>query len=246
MRNTDLAERVLRRFTDNLRAASIVGDLNEAAGEKGAAWFWRSYAGVLVSFAWRPTCAFALAALAGYLANRYDGVPVYSAPIVHTGPVDLSPWIWNIIGVTTLTWMIACYSAIRFGPQDRLTRISLGFAVIGTVTGWFWWVPAMPIVAAVFSLLLCAYALSSREGRRSLAATVALLVGLAIIWTTTLKIFFGVLFGFFQHYRIATGIAAWSYSCFFVAMALTCASCAWIHGALVVRRDDVASRISDR
>lgn len=49
MRRDVFAEWTLARFMQRDRAAAVVGDLQEAALVKGAAWFWKSFLG----YCWR-------------------------------------------------------------------------------------------------------------------------------------------------------------------------------------------------
>src|SRR5262249_28573790 len=65
MRSLALTEWLLARFTSEGRAASIAGDLFEEYWGRGHARFWLSVSGVLLSFVWRRSLAFALALCLG-------------------------------------------------------------------------------------------------------------------------------------------------------------------------------------
>ncbi len=233
MRNQKLAEGLLALFMDRARAASVFGDLAEEAGEKGGAWFWRAYAGVLASFAWRPVGGFLLAAAGCWWAPRYFyyGPSILPDPVVYG--ISKAFFASTLTGLGALSCFIFLFSVIRFGTRDRLTRLSLGFGVIGGVMGWFWFVPAVPALAAVSIAAIIGAAMWSASGRRSLAALVglwlvltALEVGGLILYRAGVDHVLGL-----KSSQAAYGI--WFYSWYFGVLIIACLLCALVHRRLI-------------
>ncbi|MGD0303874.1 MAG: hypothetical protein ABSC71_03500 [Candidatus Acidiferrales bacterium] len=232
MRKTAFAEELLALFMDRARAASVVGDLAEAAGEKGDAWFWRAFAGVLASFAWRPIGGFLLVAAGCWWAPRYFSVGVYGGPDVVPMGIGRDFFIGLVTSLGALSWIIFLFSVIRFGTRDRLTRLSLGFGVVGGVMGWFWWVPVVPALAAISIATMVGSAMWSAAGRRSLAALAGLWLALTAIEFTGLKLY-RVGIDHVLGYKNTTTAYVWFLCWYFGVLIIACWLCTRVHRRLI-------------
>jgi hypothetical protein len=234
MPNTTFAEWLLRLFTDEKRAASIVGDLAEESGDKGRAWFWQSYASVLASFVWRPFAAFVFAtAVAWYGGSFYPGMGFYYPLNVYARHGLAEAWLLAVVMAGASSAFIFLFSAIRFGLNDRMTRLALGFAVLGSVSGWFFFVSYMPAVATVAVAILCGYALMSQVGRRSIAAIVALWVAFCLIQRAGYWVFIEVHRNVLDRWQYVPAYSVWFYFCYISGLALCAALCAYAHRRFV-------------
>jgi hypothetical protein len=233
MRNTAFAEGLLALFMDRARAASVVGDLAEAADEKGDTWFWRAYAGVLASFAWRPVGGFLLAAAGCWWSPRYFSVGVHGGPDVILVGIGKGFFIGLVTSLGALSCVIFLFSVIRFGTRDRLTRFSLGFGVVGGVMGWFWWVPAVPVLAAVSIAIMVGYAMWSAIGRRSLAALAGLWLALIALEFAGLKLYRVGIDHVLGYRNSGTAYGIW-FSCWYLGVLITaCWLCTRVHRRLI-------------
>jgi hypothetical protein len=185
MRSERIAERVLALFVGRVKAASVVGDLAEVRGERGARWFWWSYADILLAASWRPVVAFVVVAAGYWYGGRYL---VGGAWLSRGGSVGE-----QFVGVTAMVGALSAfvflYAALRYGLGDRLTRLALGFAVTGQVAGFFFFVNGMAAMAAAAYVVLCGTALLSASGRRALGAIAGLCVAFDLVERVGLRIF---------------------------------------------------------
>lgn len=128
MRSVAVAEWVLARYAEKQRASAMMGDLLEQRERKGAWWFWRAYAGVLLAAAWRPLLAFVAAVFAAaqawnWLMNRQIGIwqtPVLQAELLVT----------TFLGVSG--WFVTVYSGVRYGVRDVLTQLAAVIALLSS------------------------------------------------------------------------------------------------------------------
>lgn len=235
MRRIAFAEWLLRQFMEQARAMSIVGDLAEVAGEKGAAWFWSSYAGVLASVAWRPACGFALAAAAAWFGGRYYiGSGGLGILIYLYAPSGLPTVLMRVVNHTgDFSAFIFFFAAVRFGLNDRLTRLALGFAVLGLTVDWFSFVNYMPAIAVAAVAVLFVYGLMSQKGRQSLTSITVLWIAFAALHYIALKIFRAGIDDVLGFRRASAVYASWFYFCYIGAMALACFLCSRVHRAVI-------------
>lgn len=239
MRSQAIAERLLALVSDRARASSILGDLAEAGREKGTPWFWRAYTGVLASFAWRPVAAFAFAVGVAWLGGRYytGGGSFYSLSEVHSTTGGLATLIlMNDAG--RFSAFIFLFAAVRFGLNDRLTRLALGFAVLGSLVSWFFFLDYMSAVAAAAITALCVHALTSPKGRRSLMAIAVLWIVFTALEYVTLKIFRAGIDHVLGYRSAPAEYEVWFFCCYFGALAIACLLCARVHRA-VMRRGEL-------
>jgi hypothetical protein len=172
MRREAMAERLLALFVGRVKAASVLGDLAEERGERGARWFWWSYADILFAAAWRPVAAIGVAFATIWYGGRYVAGPngmVGYTPVEYIA-FSRASWLADVVSIGAISTFLFAYSWVRFGSQDRMARLALGFAVTGVMVAWFSFVPVVPWMAAAAYVILCGVALASRKGRRSLAA----------------------------------------------------------------------------
>jgi hypothetical protein len=233
MRNQKFAEGLLALFMDRARAASVVGDLAEAAGEKGDAWFWRAYAGVLASFAWRPICGFLLAAAGCWWSPRYFAVGITAGPDVIPRGIGLNLFVGFVTTVGALSCVIFLFSVIRFGTRDRLTRLSLGFGVLGGVMGWFWWVPVVPALAAISIVAMVGSAMWSAPGRCSVAALAGLWLALTALEVGALMLYRAVADHLLSPRGSLAGYSIWFSCWYFGVLVIACLLCALVHRRLI-------------
>ena len=128
-----MAERVLAWFVGRVRAASVMGDLAEARGERGARWFWLSYADILFAAAWRPVAAFVAVSAGYWCGGRY----LVGGVVLSRGGSVAARFVEAVAMVGAFAAFVFLFAAIRYGLNDRMTRLALGFAVTGQVAGWF-------------------------------------------------------------------------------------------------------------
>jgi hypothetical protein len=238
MRSTAFAEWLLRQFTDEKRAASMVGDLAEESSEKGSAWFWRSYTGVLTSFAWRPVVAFVLAATAAWFGGSYYPGAGFYFPIsiyAHHGLAEA--WLLMVVTAGASSAFIFLFAAIRYGLNDRMTRLALGFAVLGSVAGWFFFLSYMPALATAVVVVLCAYALMSEKGRRCITAIAGLWVAFYCVEWATYSVFIEVHRHVLDRWKYLPAYLPWFYICYVGGLAVCAMLCAKAHRALLEPRD---------
>jgi hypothetical protein len=235
MRSQAIAEGLLAMFTDRARASSIVGDLAEAAREKGDAWFWWAYADVLGSAAWRPVAAFVSAAAVAWFGGRYYvGGGCFSA-LLNVNPASgLPAFLMRVLdNAGEFSAFIFIFAAIRFGLNDRLARLALGFAVLGIVVDWFFFVDYMSVLAAAAITILCVHALRSPMGRRSLGAIAVLWIAFMALDYVGLKTFRAGIDHVLGFRNAPAAYGAWFCFCYFGGLAIACLLCARVHRAVI-------------
>jgi len=124
MRSVAVAEWVLARYAGEQRAWTVMGDLLEEREQKGAWWFWRAYAGMLIAVAWRPILAF-IAALFGcgsawrmLMTQQFGVVVTLQLTVAHFTAVS--------------GWFVVMYSGVRYGLRDMLRQMSGIVAALAT------------------------------------------------------------------------------------------------------------------
>jgi hypothetical protein len=178
MHSALIAEWMIGRFTDQERAASIVGDLVELEPRKGIMWFWFSIARVVFSLAWRRPLAFIAAFYAGNLAFWALTLAVSGEHAPHRPPDQWEPVFRLFSGVGFVACVACINAAIRYGPRDRLARLAL--AVTGSVAAvvYYWWQPIILMVCiALFFSLAWVTAMSSEYLKAALVLLVATAAG---------------------------------------------------------------------
>ena len=144
MDSVAIAEWIVSRLTTTSRAVSIVGDLAELKPEKGSCWFWLSLAGVVLSLGWRRPLAFLAAFYVGnwaFYCFQIANVGIHTRhrpPDYPWMPVFCALWL-----VAAVLYAVLFYTAIRFGPRDRLTRFAGCFGLLVAGVIYFWWLPAI-------------------------------------------------------------------------------------------------------
>jgi hypothetical protein len=168
MRNTFWAEWIVARLTDRSRAASIIGDLLEAAGEDKTLWFWWSVTGVVLSFVWPSLVAFVAAFVCfSALARAWFSMNY---------PAHMPPQIWTpFFSVFGLLYMAAPYALVRYGFRDRFAQLTVALCAPMAAVLFCWWIPAvvLPCIALVLSIVTFSGAFVS--GRRALLVLAAAL-----------------------------------------------------------------------
>lgn len=204
MRSASIAEWVVGRFTSKKRATSVVGDLVELEPQKGLLWFWASMAGVVLSLSWRSILGLVAAYYVrgwafGRLGLAYFGKYGPDRPPEHLwrptiALLSLFGTLWTpVIALLTffgsLLWMALVYVAIRYGLQDRVTRLALAWTGLITTVVFYWWQPVILYVCLALSICVAAISILKTEYRKAaliLLVTVATGFGsfvLATYWS---------------------------------------------------------------
>ena len=124
MRSVAVAEWVLARYAGEQRAWTIMGDLLEEREQKGAWWFWRAYAGILVAVGHRPVVGFVAAYFASVWA--WNALMTRQIGVVVTLELTIAHFL-AVIG-----WFVVMYSGIRYGVRDRLTLLGGAVALLAS------------------------------------------------------------------------------------------------------------------
>ena len=137
----NVLEWTLARFTEQERAAAILGDLLEIAKTKGRAWFWANFARVLARLAWRGPAAwvvgygvgvmlfehFTTGDLASNSLNMSAGNPTTTVPMMAA---------MVVAALSVPGWFIAPYGAVRFGLGDGMSRLAVPLCAVATLGLW--------------------------------------------------------------------------------------------------------------
>jgi hypothetical protein len=241
MRNAVFAEWMLTRFTDKRRASAIVGDLQEAARQKGSGWFWRSFAGVLVACAWRPVGGYLAAAFGtGLLSVGVLSAAIFFAPMRHGSAMLQQIMGTKFPSATEILLPVALFASFRFGFRDMLTRIAMGYVVLCALTWCFWWQATVPHVLLTVAAIGVVAALFSASARRAIAA-----VGLLTLIRALLNVItFLPMMVCFRHFR-SISISMFLYFGAFARLVdiwLICLCCVWIHRHMLEPRGTTAER----
>jgi hypothetical protein len=183
MRSASIAEWLVGRFTSKERAASVVGDLVELQSQKGLLWFWASLIGVVVSLSWRAGLRF----IASFLVYGAALLILEMVGMSHL-PRDSQHWPPSIRLMLTLDvsftigarlWMILMYTGIRYGLQDKVTRLALAWASLATVAIVFWQKPMLLLICLAAGIWMASVSISRTRYRK---ATLVLLGTVATGW----------------------------------------------------------------
>lgn len=168
MRNASAAEWMVSRFTSKERAASIVGDFVELESQKGAAWFWLSVAGVLLSLCWRRSLGLvAVLYMSGWTYAHFQ-MMLFG---IHSRHHPMEVWVEALLMlafVGILLWMILIYGAISHGVRDRATQMSFLWTVLMTSIILFWLKPTVLAACLALGLILAWSSMSNLENRRAM------------------------------------------------------------------------------
>lgn len=181
---------------ESSRAASIIGDLLEAVPQKGAGWFWRSVAGVVLSLAWRRTFGFAAAFWFGIYSAGAQETPIYG----HHG-LDFShrpshiwiPFVILLRGVCSLLAFATPYASFRYGVKDRFVRQIFVVWLLSNVFISFWWIPAVTVTSGAIGVAFFFHSIISARERKALSAFIVAL-GLSLVAALLSALTFHALF----------------------------------------------------
>jgi hypothetical protein len=172
MRSASLAEWILARFTTRERAASIVGDLLEAAPQKGKLWFWLSVTRIFLSLTWRRPLAY----IAAYgVALCWLQAVQFSVFGVHA--IYRLPETWRLT-FHYLNFASAClsvgwaYMATRFGFGDSFARYLLAASALTVGFTFFGGLPFVALASGLLAACGFVYLVTSAERRKGLLALV--------------------------------------------------------------------------
>ena len=239
MRSVAAMEWLLARFAGKRQAAAMMGDLLEQREQRGAWWFWRAAAGVMLAVAWRPVLGFVGAFYVCNWSQSALQMRTFGIHAEHHPEVLWTPTLMTASVVGSTMWFMFVYAGIRYGLRDHVTRLSLGIAALATTLIFGWWQPLVLALCAIACIGLIATAAISRGYRRaSLVVTAVELSGIiALLAFTSLgslyqsHVYSGPIGD--REWRAHPSIvwvwfAVWPLTTF--AMASTCA---WIHERLM-------------
>jgi hypothetical protein len=251
MRKAVWAERILSRYVDRNRAASIVGDLVETTALQGSLWFWLSVVRIVLYLAWRPTLAFVAALYIGLFWRREFTIQANILPYQTRPNVlylilaclrlgipygNMSELHFRTVWFGTVFWIVVPYAVIRYGLRDKFAQLASGLCLLMTVIVFFSRIPAVIVVCVALALSFFIGSLRSAPRRSALLALAGVLViafagGLLSMY---LKAELGdILFFQFPHLTINRTVIF----CFWLlAIWITTTACARVHQRL--RRRD--------
>jgi hypothetical protein len=181
LRSLALAEWLLARFTSEGRAASIAGDLFEEYWVRGHARFWLSVCGVLLSFVWRGSLAFAVALCLGLYSFDFLHNLVYNVHEIHQPAHALKPLLDFVCLASILFSFGMAYSAIRFGVRDAFTQQIVVAWGLGCILSAYWWISPVAIACTLLGAWnVLSSALNATRRRALIASVLALGFGIAI------------------------------------------------------------------
>lgn len=177
MRKPPFAEWFLSQDIGPERAAAIYGDLEELAATRGRLWFWTAYLRTIISLGWRTGgSAFILGLVCLRLmfgtvvpwVMSHRTASLSDAGIFGLNDPRVRMLSWNLSLVTAQFLVFAFpFVWIRFGMQDRLTRICCALFVVAMPVYSFR--PWVMDISGVLTLLILTAALVAPPWRKPLA-----------------------------------------------------------------------------
>ncbi len=162
------AEWVVRRWTSQRRAASIVGDLVELRPQKGSLWFWMALAGAVLRLAWRPILATVAGFYAGAYALSFFQMAIWGIRVQHHPAGYAWTPVFSVFnGGGAIVCLVLVYAAIRYGVRDRLTQLAVVLAGLCTPIAYLWWKPVVLITCIALIAGVLAASLLDRAWRRA-------------------------------------------------------------------------------
>lgn len=159
MRNVAMTEWVIARFAGERQAATIMGDLLEQREQKGAWWFWRSVAEILLAVAWRPVL--------GFVGALYVFAYAYNGTMTREFGLWVTPGLEVATFLGVIAWFVAVYAGVRYGVRDRLTQLSALTAVLGSAAACLWRSPVIVGVCAALGFAIVVVSATVRSWRRA-------------------------------------------------------------------------------
>jgi len=230
MRKASVVEWMLARVMTRANAASVIGDLEEARGKKGEMWFWRSLFSIWLSCGWRPTGGYLVAAAGGGAFLGYFDSAFFSSMALHDWTAAQRAWGSSISLLSGLTAIVAGYCLIRFGVRDVVSRLALGYTVVGAVASTFWWRNEVVFAAVSIAAAIAIVSLLTRSGRRGFGVVAAVTALQILIWPILLTL--SVTAGKHLPHSATAFVALLSFS-YLAGAGFVCASCGWLHSQLI-------------
>jgi hypothetical protein len=164
----------------------------------------------------------------GLAALHLAGGPELSAFGTHAQRDRTPSWTTTLTLLVSLVLIITCYSAVRFGVKDALTRFASSFSLIGTLGIAMWRLPTVSAIATVLGLLLFATKMFFADGRKAVGAIAILSFVQCFVWIgrprafrdDRSKYFFRALEPIMKVLLLAGYI---------IFIWLICAACTWVH-----------------
>lgn len=170
MDKANVAEWLLRRVVDPVRASELVGDQLEAHPTAGRLRFWISIAQLLLMFSWRTIIGVAaspvvglLLALAFFLFANPQSRNAVGLPETTVFHAKL-----YLLGVSILLWAATVFSLVRLGWRSTLTGIEFIASVLWSASLSFSWQWTPAIILTILWVGFIAFCLSSAKRRRIL------------------------------------------------------------------------------
>jgi hypothetical protein len=164
MHNVHIAEWILALVTTRDRAASIVGDLTEAAATRGTAWFWSGVLRTAASLLWRDiaenpgrVAGLAFLGLTVYIGidllfAGLSGVVFFLAAMTTGYSLHLDPIGWRLwITVPVLVGSLSIGRMVAYWAPRRELATCVMFAILASIYN------LVPTLGnnGIFSDLLC-------------------------------------------------------------------------------------------
>jgi hypothetical protein len=239
MHKTPIAEWLLARITDPMRAAAIMGDLVEISATRGRVWFWTAYARTLVSLGWRIPVGFVIAIACVWFSGHI--IVWLSHHLIHgrmnndglfggynwdnrIGPFRI-PMRLRIqaLAVQYMTFSLA-FSLVRFGRRNRLTQLTCALLLIALPI--ISMRPVLMDISTIFCVLAIAVALLLPLWRRPLIVLAATcLTAIAPVEANVIALVF-----YQKHMSAFQNIA-----CFYIGYALAVIVCVYLYRRLLQR-----------
>ena len=185
-----VAEWLLRKVVDPMRASELVGDQLEAHPNGSSFKFWMAIAYLVVAFSRRTLVAMVLSPVAGLLLaitafillnGRSSGMEV-----TEMLPDALSFHVRSyLMGLSVLIWVGAVFSLMRFGWRSPLTVVGLIASVLWSGSLWFMFLPVPAAVLAILWLGFVIFCVSHAKRRRALGILCSVVL---ISWLTALTL----------------------------------------------------------
>ncbi|MEO8870341.1 MAG: hypothetical protein ABI357_05875 [Granulicella sp.] len=187
MDKANVAEWLLRRVVDPVRASELVGDQLEAHPAAGWWRFWVSMTRLLLIFSWRTLIGVAASPLVGlFVAFAF----VFFGSSQTVGIVGLpATTVFRdrnyLLGISILFWVATAFSLVRLGWRSTLTVVGLIVSTLCSVSLSFFWQRTPAIVLTILWASFITFCVSRAKWRYALGI---LCGAVAVAWLTAFAI----------------------------------------------------------
>jgi hypothetical protein len=183
MDRVDVAEWLLCQVTDPIRAAELVGDVLEADSTAGRLRYWFTIGELFFAFSWRRVLCIWFSTLSGILLGLLSLLISNFRPLGDQH-ILRETTVGHILvyacGVSTLLWIVATYSLIRFGWRDPLPRIAATTSMLWSGSICFLWYPSSEIALLLVWTAFLIFCMRTEKRRKSLAILLLAIVAAGV------------------------------------------------------------------